>query len=215
MKSYTVKINNFSDNTDNCCIPNNFMSIDDSSNNSSLPITLEPIESHDSNLDDYSTRTPQCGTEEFKREENGFIFEISKTVVRPSHCWKIKHLISQNKTGFYQQDSFGVTVKTIHFNNSLVPIIQIYGINYDYNMPITSKEELESLLKKINDMEECFGRNRFTREKCIGQFKNRSEDSYVCPPCQCSRREMEAIERLENLVSLLDGLKSYNVSIIN
>ena len=67
----TEKINNLSDNTDNTS-----MTIDDSSNSSSLSITLEPIEK----------RTLQCiimdvcNTEDFTRDEHGFILKENKTM---------------------------------------------------------------------------------------------------------------------------------------
>ncbi|XP_060856641.1 uncharacterized protein LOC132934349 isoform X2 [Metopolophium dirhodum] len=120
-QSSEKKNNNVKDNADDTS-----MTTDDSSNNS-LSITLEPIEKRTSQC----IIMDVCNTEDFTRDEHGFIFEISKEVVLPSVYWKSEHLNTHNAKGFYQQDTNDVTVKTVNFYNNLVPTIQIYGKKYE------------------------------------------------------------------------------------
>ncbi|KAL4088742.1 hypothetical protein QTP88_023826 [Uroleucon formosanum] len=78
---------------------------------------------------DNSTNTSQYiiidddDTEDFKEKDNGFIYEISKTVVLPSVLW------------------------------SLLPKVQMYGKDYKYNKPIKSRKGLQHFLEKINSIE--------------------------------------------------------------
>lgn len=107
----------------------------------------------------------------FKVKDAGFIYEISKIVEFPSLFWESVHVVSQNKTSFYQRDDFETIVKRIHFNNSLVPIIIIYNKKYNFKVPIKSKNELKILLEKINIIDKCSGID----EKYMGGF----EESYL------------------------------------
>jgi len=149
-------------------------------------------------------------------EDNGFIFEISKSVVLPTLFWRTEHLTTQNVTGFYQQDIRDVTVKKIHFYNSLVPIIHVYGKKYEYNNPVTTMNELENLLEKIDNIEKCSGMDGFVHEKCIGYFEDTLEDIEMCSACkgiitdqhlqkisEIIESKSKIIESLEKKVSLL------------
>jgi len=156
-----------------------------------------------------------CNTEDFTRDEHGFIFEISKEVVLPSIYWKSEHLNIHNSKGFYQQDTNDVTVKKVNFYNNLVPIIQIFGKKYEYKMPITTKKELEDLLEKIDNIEKCYGSGGF--EQCIGYLSYGLKSNYKCfgcqglvkiPVLQRMKSKIETIQSLNNRVSLLEDLKS-------
>ncbi|XP_008185080.1 uncharacterized protein LOC100573579 isoform X2 [Acyrthosiphon pisum] len=175
-QSSEEETNNEIDNTDNTS-----MIIDlttDDSSNSSLSITLEPIEKTTSQC----IIMDVCNTEDFTRDKYGLIFEISKEVILPSLYWKSEHLNAQNATGFYQRDANDVTVKKVIFYNSLVPTIQIYGKKHKYNRSITTKAELNNLLKNIDSIKKCYGRGGFVFEQCIGYFKNTLDN--MCSGCQ-------------------------------
>ncbi|XP_003245120.2 uncharacterized protein LOC100570263 [Acyrthosiphon pisum] len=125
---------------------------------------------HDSNPDK-STNTSQYiiidddDTENFRVKDHRFIYNISRIIVLPSALWRIVYDCVQNTTSFYQRDSSYKTVKKISFYNSLLPKIQIYGINYKYNKPIKSKKQLQSLLEKVDSIKKCSGVDGFTTTK--------------------------------------------------
>jgi len=174
---------------------------------------------NDSNSD-FCTHNLQCeiidhgNTKEFKEEDGGFIFEVSKRVILPSLFWNITHLEKQNTTAFYYQSFFENTEKKINFFNSLVPVVQLYGKIYEYNKPIKSKHELENLLEKIDGFEKCSGELYY--QKCIGYFDGSSEDTKMCSACQewetnqdlQKSKISETIKCFESKVSFLDYLKS-------
>ncbi|CAI6360447.1 unnamed protein product [Macrosiphum euphorbiae] len=153
------------------------LTIDDSSN-SSLSITLEPIEERTSQC----IIMDVCNTEDFTMDKHGFIFEMFKKAVLPSLYWKSEHLGEQYATGFYQRDTFDVIVKKVFFHNNLVPTIQIYGKKYEYKMSITTIKDVDDLLEKLDSIERCYGRDGFVFEECIG-YRENSEDS-MCSGCQ-------------------------------
>jgi len=160
-------------------------------------------------------------TEHVEKKENGFIFEISKQIILPNLLWKSEHLDTQNATGFYQRDFTDETVKKIHFYNSLVPTIQIYGKKYEYNEEISTKIKLENLLEKLDSIEKCYGYDGCVSSSCIGYLENNSKDIYMCSACQGlvtdqalerMKKKLEnkanKIARLEENVSLMDDLKN-------
>ncbi|XP_003242833.1 uncharacterized protein LOC100572541 isoform X2 [Acyrthosiphon pisum] len=158
-QSSSEKKNNLKDNTDNT-----FMKIDltiDDSSNSSMSITLEPIE-----------KRKNCNTEDLTRDEHGIIFEISNQVVLPNIYWKSEHLSSENAARFVQHDANDEIVKIIYFYDNLVPSIQIYGKKYEYTTPITTMKELGDLLEKIDSIEKCYGRGGFVFDQCLGYYEN-------------------------------------------
>jgi len=110
---------------------------------------------HDSNLDN-SINTSQCilidnhKPKDFMLEDNGFIFEISKRVELPNSTWKIVHINAHNETSFYKLDNSKIIFKEINFCNSFVPTIKMYTKNYNFNSPITSKNQLKDLLEQID-----------------------------------------------------------------
>ncbi|XP_060857297.1 uncharacterized protein LOC132934904 [Metopolophium dirhodum] len=175
-QSSEEKKKNLEDDTDNTS-----MTIDltnDDSSNSSLSITLEPIEDRTSQC----IKMNVCNTEYFTSDKHRLIFEMSKEVVLPSLYWKSEHLNIQNATRFFQRDANDVTVKKVNFYNNLVPTIQIYGKKYEYNTPIKTKEELENFLEKIDSIEKCYGRGGFVFEQCIGYFENSLDN--MCTGCR-------------------------------
>ncbi|XP_015373933.1 PREDICTED: uncharacterized protein LOC107168897 isoform X2 [Diuraphis noxia] len=149
----------------------------------SISLARNPEVLHDS-YSDNNSNTSECIIIDDDTEDNGFIFEIYKSIVLPNLFWRVKHLSTQNVTGFYQRDMFDLTVKKILFFNSLVPIIQVYGKKYEYNNPITTMKELENLLEKIDDIEECFGMDGIVHERCIGYFEDTLDDIEMCSACQ-------------------------------
>ncbi|XP_060858451.1 uncharacterized protein LOC132935837 [Metopolophium dirhodum] len=175
-QSSSEKKNNLEDNMDNTSMTID-LTIDDSSNSSSS-IILEPIEKRTSQC----IKMNVCNTEDFTSDDHRLIFEMSKEVVLPSLYWKSEHLNTHNATRFYQRDANDVTVKKINFNNNLVPTIQIYGKKYEFKTPITTKEELDDLLEKIDSIEKCYGRGGFVFEQCIGYFENSLDN--MCSGCQ-------------------------------
>jgi len=91
---------------------------------------------------------------DFKEEDSGFIFEITKQIALPNLLWKSVHYFAKNVTAFYQKDNDSKTnSKEIHFYNSLVPVIKIYGKKYEFNKLITSRNKLKILLEIINSIE--------------------------------------------------------------
>jgi len=148
-------------------------------------------------------------TKEFKKEDHGFILEISKSVILPSSFWKIFYNETKNATTF-SHELFPKTIeKKINFPNSLVPIVQLYGKNYKYKKRIESRNKLQHFLKKIDNLEKCSG---FDYQQCIGYFDGSSEDRLMCSACQekVTNQEIESkfksmtIQRLKSKVSLLD-----------
>ncbi|XP_060857813.1 uncharacterized protein LOC132935315 [Metopolophium dirhodum] len=195
------KQNNVKDDTDNTPMIID-LTIDDSSN-SSLSITLEPIEK----------RTSQCTTMDVCNTEDvhGLIFELSKEVVLPSLYWKSEHLNIENATRFYQQNANDVTVKKIHFYNNLVPTIQIYGKEYEYKTPITTIKELDDLLEKIDSIEKCYGRGGFVFEQCLGYFENSLVN--MCSGCEGLIKDQD-LERMKAKIEAKDkALESLRISI--
>jgi len=86
---------------------------------------------------------------DFKEENDGFIFEITKRIELPNLSWKSVHYSAQNITAFYQKyDDSKTNLKEIHFHNSLLPVIKIYDKKYEFNKHITSKNLLKILLEK-------------------------------------------------------------------
>jgi len=202
------------------------------SNSSELPEIKIPIISkcislatnsntYGSNLD-YSTNIPQYivinddDSEDFIEKDNGFIYEISKSVMLPSIFWKTAHDNTRNSTVFYQQDNLYNKVKNVSFHNSLLPKIQIYGKKYKFNKPIRTKNELQNLLEKIDNIEKCYGFDLVIHENCIGYYDKSTENITSCSICQEKFQELHKItefktkttESLEQKVSLLDDSKS-------
>jgi len=190
------------------------LTIDDSSN-SSLSITLEPIEKRTSQC----IKMDVCNTEDFTRDKHRIIFEMSKKVFLPSLYWKSEHLIAQNATGFYQRDTYDETVKKVIFYNNFVPTIQVYGKKYEFEMPIKTMKQLEDLLEKMDNVEKCYGRAGFVLEQCIGYYEN----SFVnmCSGCQGLVKDQDleimkskiedknnTVKSFKIRVSLLEDLKS-------
>jgi len=132
------------------------MEIETPETSNCIPLATKSV-THDSNSDN-STNTSKRNiinvknTGNFRRKENGFIFEISKRVELPNLFWKTMHIRQQNETTFYQQNKFGTVLKKIHFYNSFVPIIIIYDRKYKFNNTITTIKQLESLLQKVDDI---------------------------------------------------------------
>jgi len=162
-------------------------------------ISLARKSSHTYNSN-YRTNTSDCiivdddDTEGFVEEDDGFIYEISKSVLLPSVFWKIVHNSALNSTTFYQQCSFSETVKNIIFNNSLWPIIQIYGKKYEYNKPIKTKNELQNLIDKIDCVEKCYGVEGLVHDNCIGYYEDNLENVHSCSAC------LEKYQELHNFV---------------
>jgi len=148
-------------------------------------------------------------TEGFVEEDNGFIYEISKSVILPSVFWKIVHNSARNSTAFYQRCSFSKTVKNIIFNNSLWPIIQIYGKKYEYNKPIKTKNELQNLIEKIDCVEKCYGVEGIVHDNCIGYYEDHSEDVHSCTSCLKRYQELHNI--VESRTKTIESLE-HNVS---
>uniref|UniRef100_A0A2S2ND70 THAP-type domain-containing protein n=1 Tax=Schizaphis graminum TaxID=13262 RepID=A0A2S2ND70_SCHGA len=119
-----------------------------------------------------------------EEKDNGFIYEISKTVKLPSIHWTSIHENKQNLTVFFQLNDFKETVKKVNFANSLVPTILMYGKKYQHNIPIKTKIQLETLLKKIDNFQQCSGNDGFNRDECIGYFEPHLADIDMCSVCQ-------------------------------
>jgi len=114
-------------------------------------------DAHDSNPDN-NAGTSQCiiidddDRKDFTVKDHRFINNISRIIVLPSALWRSVYDSVQNTTSFYKRDNSFKTEKKINFYNSLLPKIQIYGMDYKYNKPIKSKNELQSLLQKIDSI---------------------------------------------------------------
>jgi len=158
--------------------------------------------------------------EKVEQLDDGFIHEVSKNLTLPSIYWVTLHDVSRNITIFVQRNGFNNSVKQVNFYNCLVPVIQIYGQKYEYDTPIKTKIELETLLEKIDTFEKCSGQDGFTHKKCIGYFEARSEDIEMCFMCQRMIRDQDlhktktsieskskTIKNLQNRVSVY---KCYN-----
>jgi len=84
---------------------------------------------HDLNSN-FSTNTSTCeiinydNTKEFKMEDHGLIFEISKTVILQSLFWTSTHLRKQNTTAFCYRRFFEKTQKKIFF---ITVVCQLYN----------------------------------------------------------------------------------------
>jgi len=154
--------------------------------------------------------------DDFIEKDNGFIYEISKCVELPTVFWKSEHDRSRNVTNFYQEDDSYETVKNISFNNSLMPKIETYGKKFKYSRPIKSKNELQNLLEKIDNVEKCNGFDLVIHDNCIGYYDKSTEDVISCSACQQKFQELHKMtesktkttESLEQKVSLLDVSKS-------
>ncbi|CAI6371723.1 unnamed protein product [Macrosiphum euphorbiae] len=148
------------------------------SNSSVLPGIKTPViskcfslagksDTHDSNPYN-GANTSQCiiidddDTEVVTVKDHRFINKISRIIVLPSELWRSVYDSVQNTTSFYQRDSSYKTVKKICFYNSLLPKIQIYGMNYKYKKHIKSKNELQNLLEKVDGIKKCSGIDGFT-----------------------------------------------------
>lgn len=187
---------------------------------------------HDSNSDNSTNTSKRIimnvkNTDNFKRKKNRSIFEISKRLKLPSIFWKMEHFNAQNATGFYQRDTSGVTVKKVHFYNSFVPVIQIYGKKYEFKMHISRKKELRRLLERIDSIEKCYGRDGFVFENCIGYIEDSSPYVYMCSACRdlvtipdlqrmkaVIESKSKTIRNLEEKVSLMNDLKSLNKTLV-
>ncbi|XP_060872912.1 uncharacterized protein LOC132946837 isoform X2 [Metopolophium dirhodum] len=117
----------------------------------------EQTDTHDFNTDS-KANIIQCiiidddDTEDFTVNDHRFIYNISKIIVLPSALWRSVYDCVQNTTSFYKRDSFFKTEKKIIFYNNLIPKIQIYGMDYKYNKPIKSKNELQSILQTVDSI---------------------------------------------------------------
>jgi hypothetical protein len=139
----------------------------------------------------YSTNISECLIDENNSEDdsrveekdNGFIYEVSKTVTLPV-SWTSIHNNKQNSTVFCQLNDFKETVKKVNFSNSLVPTILMYGKKYQHNIPIKTKIQLETLLKKIDNFQQCSGNNGCNHDECIGYFEPHLTDIDLCSVCQ-------------------------------
>ncbi|XP_060872242.1 uncharacterized protein LOC132946323 isoform X3 [Metopolophium dirhodum] len=129
-------------------------------------------------------------TEEFIEKDNGFIYEISKCVELPTVFWKSEHDRSRNSTDFYQEDDLYETVKNISFNNSLMPTIQTFGKKFKFNRAIKSKNELQNLLDRIDNVEKCNGFDLVIDDNCIGYYDKITEDVISCSTCQKKFQEL-------------------------
>jgi len=155
-------------------------------------------------------------TEDFIEKDNGFIYEISKSVVLPTEFWKTVYDRSRNSTVFYEENHLYENIKNISFDNSLLPKIQIKGKKYKYNKSVRTKNELQNLLDKINCIEECIGFDSIIYDNCIGYYDTTIKDVTSCSACQEKFQELHKVfesrakvsESLEQHVSLLDVSKS-------
>jgi len=170
---------------------------------------------------DNSTNTTQLindknNTEGFVVKDDLFIYTISLTAVLPNLFWVALHCMEDNSTSFVQRNDFYETVKKVIFNNSLMPVIHVFGKKYKYDKPIKTKIQLENLLEKLDNFEKCYGNDGLTHEKCIGYFEEQSEDVEMCSVCQESVKNQDlhtiktiiqsksnTIENLKNKVSIL------------
>ncbi|XP_026821932.1 putative uncharacterized protein DDB_G0291812 [Rhopalosiphum maidis] len=118
-----------------------------------------------------------------EEKDNGFIYEVSKTVTLPV-SWTSIHNNKQNSTVFCQLNDFKETVKKVNFSNSLVPTILMYGKKYQHNIPIKTKIQLETLLKKIDNFQQCSGNDGYNHDECIGYFEPHLTDIDLCSVCQ-------------------------------
>jgi len=139
-------------------------------------------------------------TEAFIQEDNGFIYEISKSVSLPSLFWKIEYISGRNSTHFYQQDNFGKFIKKISFNNSLLPIIHIHGKKYEYNKLIKTKNELHNLIEKIDGIYKCVGIEKFVNKNCTGFCEGNSEGVHRCFSCQKKYQEMHKTKKSQTTI---------------
>lgn len=113
------------------------------------------------------------------------IHNLSRNFVLPNYFWKsVLCKKNQYKTIFIQRDYSMKIIKKVYFYNSLVPIIFINNKRYAYNENIETKNELENLLEKIDDIEICMGYDGYMHEQCIGYFENSSKDTESCCNCQ-------------------------------
>lgn len=163
--------------------PETYVSNSDFNTNLSEPFTID-----------------NSNVENFKMKDDGFIYEISKTLRAPSRFWVSKHLKMQNFTSFFQKDGVDEIAKKIIFYNSFIPIIHVYGKKYKHNKPIKTKIELEKLIEKIDNIEKCSGIDGFAHENCIGYIENPSEDIEVCSACQ----ELVKYQDLVKIKAIID-----------
>jgi len=172
----------------------------------------------------YSTNISECLIDENNSEDdcrveekdNGFIYEVSKTVTLPV-SWTSIHNNKQNSTVFCQLNDLKETVKKVNFSNSLVPTILMYGKIYQHNIPIKTKIQLETLLKKIDNFQQCSGNDGCNHDECIGYFEPHLTDIDLCSVCQniIKNQDMQKITTIianksKTIASLENKVSVYN-----
>jgi len=111
------------------------------------------------------------------------IIKIARNILFPNFLWKCLYNIGFKKILFIQRDCMKGPVKKILFYSGLIPNIKINGKIYEYNIAVNTKNELEDLLEKIDDIDICFGLDGYTHDQCIGYYDNPSGENEACERC--------------------------------
>lgn len=155
------------------------------------------------------------------------IIKICDHILYPNFLWLCRYNIGLNKIMFIYRESSNAPVKKIEFNSSLIPNIYINSKQYEYNIAVKTKLELEDLLEKIDDIDVCLGYDGYTHEQCVGYFENPVGENEVCDQCKdllkdcylsridmMLKNKLMSIKNLENNVSTI-FLNSFVIKLFN
>lgn len=124
----------------------------------------------------------------------------------PDHFWEAFYSVKRNATYFVERDHDKKIIKSVHFKDILVPIINIQNLDYPFDSSIGTKFELEKLLGIIDSVEVCKGFEIY--ENC--------EKFYVCNPLKevflcsnCFTCDTEVTNELKEKVKQNDVLVKF------
>jgi len=105
-------------------------------------------------------------------------------IIVPSFFWKCVHNTNLNKLLFIQVVKQSSPIKEVLFDGSLKPNIVINGRNYQCNILVKSKDDLENLLEKVDDIAICWGIDEYIPFGCLRYYEKISNNTVVCARCQ-------------------------------
>ena len=124
------------------------------------------------------------------------------------------YIYLDKKTAFTSIDSQLRTEKAVVFTDSLKPLVMIQNKKVDVP-EVSSKKEIESLLRRIHHLRACVGhtdedcRKRQWSEGCYGYLPHSAGEKVIrCPKCAIVRKSLKKAEEKQSVQEKLKSMRA-------